>query len=336
MFESVKDRKAREEEQLRKQEAMAAMQRALARVEGGSGECKDALYEMERSQESLDGALNQVVSLVHKIRKNGASQAREEEELRRHLFEICQSLCRKEEADRRGMEAVREKQQELKECIGQGSGTGEALKSLRQWAGEFDQELAQAGQRAAVMEEQARSMSILSLNAAIEAGRMGASGRKFVAAAEEVRSGAGESCGAAEQLRQELNRMQEAFQAAAEQLQKLEERQAAQEEKLARAAAGVERSLAQTAGLGRSPAQEAEEDPAALQMSSYGGQLEKLHKSWEQTADAASRQESSLEQILSQMEAAGESYMKEQQLLDQLKDWQQQIQRAMEEKALWV
>lgn len=331
MFESVKDRKAREEELLKQQEALLAMRRAVAQVADSSSESQLALKGMEQSRENLDGALNQVVSMVHKIRKNETDQARDEAELRQQLRRLCQSFRQREEQQRQGMEEAGRKQQALRDCMDQGKAAKESLAELNQWARGYPEELLKMQQQAAAMEEQARSMSVLSLNAAIEAGRMGDPGRKFVMVAEEVRSSTGEYRMAAQQLGQELVQMKEAFQDVAGQLSRLTELLEKRDAGMEKAVSGLETCLSQMEPE-RRPSKD-RKDPR--QDVSDGRRLERLYKRWEQAAGTVSGQENYFEQILRQMEAAGESYMREQELLEQLKGWQDQIQDAIKERESW-
>jgi methyl-accepting chemotaxis protein len=80
----------------------------------------------------------------------------------------------------------------------------EPMNGLHKVSQQLNQETAVIGETIEQMQEFGRQMGVLSLNAAIEAGRMGESGHNFVLAAEEVRSYAAKYQEAADMVGQQV------------------------------------------------------------------------------------------------------------------------------------
>lgn len=332
MFQIAKDRKAKEEELARQEAALEAMRQAVAWVADSNSKAQAALEEMEENQESLDDALNQVVSMVRRIQEDQSARAKEEVWIRQQLQEFCQSLREREKAWGEGTEQARRQQQSLRELAGQCQDGEGALQGLRAWAGQLGEQLTQAQEQMKAMEAQGRSMGILSLNSAIEAARMGETGRKFVTASEEVQSCAGEYRQAAEQLGQELLKMQEGLAEAAQGLAELEERLSGNRAGMEALQQELDEGLKQLGCIGQMT-EEGTQEPGEQGLGS--GRLEEVYGRLEQAGGIAAGQEEFCKQILQQMEAAGESYMKEQRLLEQLRASQGQIRDAIKEREEW-
>lgn len=315
MFQRAKDRKAREEELIRQRSLLGAMGQAMARVADSSTQAEAAVAEMQENQESLAQSLNQVVSMVHRIREGEEARTKEETGLHRQLSQLCQSLRQREESRGLGLEQARQQHQAVCRVAEQTQGTAGLLEDLNHWAQGLAGQLEQMTEQVAAMEEQGRTMSVLSLNSAIEAGRMGEAGRKFVTAAEEVRGCAGEYRERASQISQELLGLKEGLEEAAKELEHLKVCQEKAAADWKKAVEGFDESL--------------------IQPDTADGQLLELCRSWEQTGGRSQDQEDLCQQILQQLEAAGESYMEEQQLLEQFDCRQQEIQEAIKERRAW-
>lgn len=90
------------------------------------------------------------------------------------------------------------------------------MKHITEAQNAYREEQKQLGERAARMMELSKNMSVLSLNAAIEAGRMGESGSGFINAAEEIRT-------FSENYEREASEMQEQLEASKQRFIELEE-----------------------------------------------------------------------------------------------------------------
>ncbi|MCI8893057.1 MAG: methyl-accepting chemotaxis protein [Lachnospiraceae bacterium] len=331
MFQIAKDRKAKEEELVRQEAVLDAMRRAVTCVADSSTGTRAALQEIEENQESLDEALNQAVSMVRRIREDQSAKAKEEEALKQQLQEFCQGLREREQGLAEGMERAWQQRQSLQELAGDSQTGPESVQGLRTWTEQLTEQLNQAQEQIKSMEVQGRSMGVLSLNAAIEAARMGDAGRKFVAASEEVQSCAGEYRQAADQLMQQLLKMQEGLLEVTEQLTQMEALGEKNRAGMEKGWQELDESLKQLARSGQTLGEESAEQEA----SGLEGRLEEWHRRWEQAAGITAGQEECCKQILQQMETAGESYRKEQKLLGQIREQNEQIKNAIKERNEW-
>lgn len=134
--------------------------------------------EMERSQRELERQLRQITSAVEGISIES-----------KHQLENNQRILRKAEELAERQESLKEEQEQAQEASGDIE--EEKLVSLTKIIAPITAELSNGMDEMRRMLEDVvelgRQMGVLSLNAAVEAGRMGEGGMKFVEAAEEIR-----------------------------------------------------------------------------------------------------------------------------------------------------
>lgn len=114
------------------------------------------------------------------------------------------------------MEQVRKHNEKIVEIVEKNKHFTTPMKHIVEASAAWKTESQTQRERAARMVELSKNMSVLSLNAAIEAGRMGESGSKFVVAAEEVRT-------FSERYEKEAREMDEELVKAQERIGELEE-----------------------------------------------------------------------------------------------------------------
>lgn len=86
------------------------------------------------------------------------------------------------------VEQVRKQNEKVVEIVESNKHFTTPMKHISELPGALREERRALGERAERMTELSKNMSVLSLNAAIEAGRMGESGSRFIATAEEIRA----------------------------------------------------------------------------------------------------------------------------------------------------
>lgn len=168
-----------------KEQELAACREALKQTEQVLGklslmwiDAEQRMSEMERGQREIERQLKQVDSAVNNV----------SHESNRHL-EKSQKLLQQAEDIAGKQKNLKEQQKQIQKE----SGSVEAEKpiSLAKIIAPVTAELSHGMEEMRNMLEEVvelgKQMEVLSLNAAVEAGRMGEGGRKFVEAAEEVR-----------------------------------------------------------------------------------------------------------------------------------------------------
>lgn len=111
---------------------------------------------------------------------------------------------------------MRQQKEKITEVVESNKHFTTPMKYISEVPASLREEAKEGMQRADRMKELSKNMSVLSLNAAIEAGRMGEVGEKFVSAAEEVRS-------FAEQYEKEATELAEQLSASEARVEELEE-----------------------------------------------------------------------------------------------------------------
>lgn len=121
------------------------------------------------------------------------------------------------------MEQVRKHNEKIVEIVEKNKHFTTPMKHIVETSAAWKAENQTQRERAARMLELSKNMSVLSLNAAIEAGRMGESGSKFVMAAEEVRTFSESYEKEAREMDEELSKAQERIAELEEQVHYLNE-----------------------------------------------------------------------------------------------------------------
>ncbi len=86
------------------------------------------------------------------------------------------------------LEQVKQQNDRIMEIVDNNKHFTTPMKYISEWSTPMKEESRGMHERAGRMIDFSKNMSVLSLNAAIEAGRMGTAGEKFIASAEEIRS----------------------------------------------------------------------------------------------------------------------------------------------------
>lgn len=327
VFQSRKDRKAREEDLARQ---MDEIRRAVSWIADSSESAEATIHEMEKGSQGLEDSLHQAVSLIQGIRQGEAARTEAEELLRHQLILLSHILQQQEESCGHGQELARERQGALREAAEKNGSLLEPVQSLGQRAGSLKECFGQLQQGASALLERGRAMGALSLNAAIEAGRMGEPGRKFVFAVEDVRCCAEECRQMAEQAVRLLLGLEGELSGITEQLARLGDMVQEQGRELDRLCQEAEGCLGQMDG-GQPTGAADGGHPAKL----ASEQLMEIGKAWEQAADSAAEHEEHCRQALQHMEAAGARHTQGCQGLERLGSQVEQIRATIKERKTW-
>lgn len=322
MFGKARKQAAKEQEQmlikikvqeqeldgLKKQ--VTGLTQAFCSIEGNNNKALALLEELETERASLNGSWDKVVEYVKEIYEGELEQ---EEEEKRLLEEFHTLNEKNKDASKQYEELLSEikgQEKEFAELAGQNKNIMEPTQVLSQSVTELESEVSRMEEQLGEMEELGHQMGVFSLNAAIEAGRLGESGRQFVAAAEEVRSCAGkyqeESKGMAAQLAQMKDK-----------LAKTQE----QVEYLMGILTDGSEKLAKTVVSFQDCENKLEETKEAFQTDAWNDLLEEKQR----MAGIAEARKPCFGYAVQSVELAGESFMKEQQALEQMKEQMEQI-----------
>ena len=310
MFQGARRKNAREQEQMliSQQEKLKHL---MKKIETADDLATDIFEELEKDQNSFDEALNQVVDNIKQIRSGETERFGQEAQLRRELKGLLKSRGGAAEKYGQALEAAVSGEQQLLSIVDQNKHYTEPTRALNQFTKEMVLEASQLVSDIAEMKEMSKQMSVLSLNAAIEAGRMGDPGQKFVSAAEEVRILTEKYQNAAEGLLTRVEAMSKQLEAAREEVGNLTgllKENNIRITKTAQSLTNGVKTLEQTDISGENEA------------------LEKLLADWEAAAKITALHEDHFRRTNDCMEQAGESFIREQQAVEQLKEQWKRIQ----------
>ncbi len=212
----------RKQEIKEKEQELAACQAALAQTEHMLGEmsliwinAEQKISEMERQQRELERQLKQVTSAAGAISSESERQGERNQKLLQQVGEIAgkQEKLRTEQRE----SWTEAGQTEDKEPI-------DLTKVVAPITAELSHGMDEMRNMLDDVVELGKQMGVISLNAAVEAGRMGEGGKKFVEAAEEVRELSGKYQQATSTLAQQMQLVGMKWQKSKGEIEKAEER----------------------------------------------------------------------------------------------------------------
>lgn len=211
----------RKQEIKEKEQELASCQAALAQTEHMLGEmsliwinAEQKISEMERQQRGLERQLKQVLSAVGAVSSESEKQGERNQKLLQQVEEIA---GRQEKLRTEQRESWSEAGQEDKEPI-------DLMKVIAPITAELSHGMEEMRNMLDDVVELGKQMGVISLNAAVEAGRMGEGGKKFVEAAEEVRELSGKYQQATSTLAQQMQLVGMKWQKSKGEIEKAEER----------------------------------------------------------------------------------------------------------------
>lgn len=212
----------RKQEIKEKEQELAACQAALAKKEHMLGEMSlmwisadQRMLEIERQQRELEQQLKQVMSAACGI----AGESEQQVERNQKLLQQVGEIAGKQEELRTGQRKSWKEpgETEDREPI-------DLTKIVAPITAELSHGMEEMRNMLDEVVELGKQMGVISLNAAVEAGRMGEGGKKFVEAAEEIRGLSGQYQKATSTLAQQMQLVGLKWQKSKGEIDKVEER----------------------------------------------------------------------------------------------------------------
>lgn len=152
-----------------------------------SQETEKIYQDMKDNQEELDEQLKKVKESVKAVAEETKKQKESSRELRSQAGKLMREAEKTESTCKRAVAKIRGQGQNIAEMIGQTGNVISPSQIMHPVAEDMRHEIEEMKKRITGLKALGKQMEIQSLNAAIEAGRMGEDSRKFVEAAENVR-----------------------------------------------------------------------------------------------------------------------------------------------------
>ena len=136
---------------------------------------------------AMDKSLTKVVDFVHEGGELANDGDKEASDLEERLHALEEEMIRSGEGAANLSDAMNETKQELTDLVEQNKHFSAPAKELADGAKDIREELAAVQEETKALSAFFRNVSVMSLTAAIDAGRMGESASKFVQTAEDIR-----------------------------------------------------------------------------------------------------------------------------------------------------
>ena len=303
-----------EKELLSRQMMLDRYSQVFAEITAKQRDTEERLNTLKNSQEKMDQQLTKVIDAVNCAADHTEGQRRKNHDIQEEMQRVSGAIEQSEECYWKIVEQLKKQQEDMLNNVEQNKHFTAPAEFLNKVPVELQEELKGITTHVDQLNEMSRQMGVLSLNAAIEAGRMGESGREFVAAAEDVRN-----------LAVKYQQMTESFQ---ETVKRIEEK------------------LEQTQGqvihlngllkdnnvrMGKT-AKEFADSIYRMEHSDIQNFSPQVKKLTEELTGTAMEEEELIQQYAlatNAMEQAGESFMKQQDALEQLKNRQDEIREQM-------
>lgn len=318
MFSSAKKREqelAREQELVRQTEKVAVLTQSAGNIHAYNDEAMNIFAELEVDKSDFEKAAAQVNDYITEIRQ-GEEERFDREQL---LFDIIKGMAEGQtetEAQYQVLvEAVKNQKEQLGNIAESNQQIAEPLKTAGQNTTEAGQDILHMKEQLQQMQELGRQMGVLSLNAAIEAGRMGEEGRQFVSASQEVCDLANIYQKAAEDLNIQIEEMKTKLSEAQEKMEQLTALFEENHNSVERTLENVQETMIPI-----------EEKP----MPAWAVVSNNLVEGFQMAAASTADHEQYFEQALQCMEQVGQIYSNEQQSVERLKEHWKQVQEEAE------
>ncbi len=213
MFGKSKKQEELEQEMLLKQAEADKYLKKLSEVTDKmrlvQKETEAGIVTMEGSQSELDSQMAKLLETVSAAAGEAKRQNAKNRELLKEIGVLADRAEKTEGSYQRSVEGIYRREKELLEMIDQGRKLTSPKEVLELAATGMRQEMEEMEQRIGEMEEMENQMGVLSLNAAVEAGRLGEEGVQFVEAAEKVRDLSGKYHQSASFMAEKMKKMEE-------------------------------------------------------------------------------------------------------------------------------
>lgn len=181
-----------EKELLSRQLMLDRYSQVFAEITAKQRDTEERLDTLKTSQEKMDEQLTRVIDAVNCATDHTEEQKLKNRDIQEEMRKISTGLEQSEGCYWKIVEELKQQRDDMLETVEQNKHFTAPAEFLSKVSTELQEELKGISGHMEELEDMGRQMGVLSLNAAIEAGRMGESGREFVAAAEDVRNLAGQ------------------------------------------------------------------------------------------------------------------------------------------------
>lgn len=185
MFSGKKE-KALEEELERTKEQCARMEEKLSWISGLKGEIMGHFSRIEESRGQMERDMDQEKEHIQQIGELSGESGRAAEDIHGAMMELNNGVGTFEVNHSVFLEQVRRQNERIMEVVENNKHFTTPMKHISEAPSSVREDSKEMLVSVERMKDFSKSMTVISLNAAIEAGRMGEPGRKFVSAAEEI------------------------------------------------------------------------------------------------------------------------------------------------------
>lgn len=183
---SGKREKALEEELERTKEQSVRMEEKLSWISGLKGEVAGHFLRIEESREQMERDMDQVNEHIRRVGELSEESGKAAEDVHGAMMELNNGVGTFEVNHSVFLEQVRRQNERIMEIVENNKHFTTPMKHISEAPSSVREESKELLASVERMKDFSKSMTVISLNAAIEAGRMGETGRKFVSAAEEI------------------------------------------------------------------------------------------------------------------------------------------------------
>lgn len=218
-----KREKALEEELSALKEQNGHRKKLLSEIAGQKDDILEQFAQMTASHAQMEKDAEQTREQMQQIFEMAESHAQTAGDIYNAIIEINNGLGTFEANHSVFVGQVKKQNEKVVEIVESNKHFTTPMKHISEAPAAFKEERQKLLERADRMVEFSKNMGVLSLNAAIEAGRMGEAGSSFIAAAEEVRSFSEKYEKEALELQEQLAKSQERIAGLEEQIHHLNE-----------------------------------------------------------------------------------------------------------------
>lgn len=201
--------KVLEQELQAAQEKQAHQEQILFEVAQKKDMFEEQFARVTASRAQMDIDLSEVVNHVKYVKELAEADASRAERFGRNVQETAEEIKTATKEQKDFVEKVSSQRDKIQEIVENNKHFTTPTKYLTEFSGGFREMEESILEQIEKMKEFGKNMSVLSLNAAIEAGRMGDSGLTFIQAAEEVRSFSSQYEQAAMEVESQLKQLEE-------------------------------------------------------------------------------------------------------------------------------
>lgn len=185
------------------------MREALAQIQEQAVEFEEKADTIEEKRKQMHADVGQVLQNTNHLIDYAVQNTQEETFLLQEIDEISIEMKGSADAYRQLTKEIKEHQEKVTNLVEENKHFTTPSKYLTEAPAKIRKEYQSYEAKLDVFAEKGRQMSMMALNAAIEAGRMGEAGQQLVAASEEIRQNASECEKEALSMKEELHAAEE-------------------------------------------------------------------------------------------------------------------------------